>query len=71
MMSKEADKEELPRGFDCPGCGAHVEFPVYVYAHWSDPLTYTCPDCNTATEIRRGRITSTNKPKNLHDKSTA
>lgn len=49
----KATKE--PTGFTCD-CGEVVRYSAYVYAHWSEPLIYTC-DCKRRYEIRRGKAT--------------
>lgn len=46
-------KEELPKGFACE-CGKEHRFPLYVYAHWSNVLNFTCPDCGATYAIVRG-----------------
>jgi len=34
-------------GFTCI-CGREEKFPMYVYAHWYEHLTFICPDCQKA-----------------------
>jgi transcription elongation factor Elf1 len=49
-------KEELPKGFTCKKCGKEEVFPPYVYAHWNEPLTHSCP-CGRVHKILRGKAT--------------
>jgi len=45
--------DKLPKGFMCK-CGVWHSFPMYVYAHFREPLTYTCERCNRRYEILLG-----------------
>lgn len=43
-MTARRHEETLPEGFNCLSCGAEASFPPWVYAHWDERLTYTCPE---------------------------
>ena len=42
-----------PKGFTCE-CGENVEFAGYVYSHWRERLTHTCPKCGNKHAILMG-----------------
>jgi hypothetical protein len=42
-------------------CGNREKFPAYVYAHWREPLTYTCEKCGTKYTILMGIATKVEK----------
>ena len=44
---------ELTAGLKCE-CGHFEKFPMYVYAHWGIPLTFTCSECGARYEVLRG-----------------
>lgn len=44
---------ELAAGFDCK-CGKFHKYPLWVYAHWTTRLVFTCPDCKREYEIFAG-----------------
>jgi hypothetical protein len=47
------DKEDAyAKGYRCE-CGKYNEYPVYVFAHWSEILTHTC-ECKNQYNIRHG-----------------
>ena len=48
-------KEKLTEGMTCE-CGKYEKYPAYIYAHWDDPVIYTC-ECGIAYVIFRGRAT--------------
>lgn len=41
-------------GFTCK-CGAKVVYPLYVHAHWDDPLLYTRENCKAKYTILHGK----------------
>jgi len=53
-------KETLPKGFVCP-CGEKHKFTAWVYDHWQEPLTFTCPKCGKKAAIRSGVVTLSGK----------
>lgn len=46
---------KLVKGFTCE-CGTWHAFPSYVFAHWDDRLTHTCPECKAVHDVRRGVV---------------
>lgn len=42
-------------GYTCD-CGRYHKYPAYVYAHWSEQLTYTC-DCGSKVSLQNGVAT--------------
>ena len=49
----------LPEGLTCEACGHFEKYPAYVYAHWTEPLVYTCKTegCGKRYEIEAGVVT--------------
>lgn len=45
--------EDLPKGFDCE-CGEHHVYPLYVFAHWTDELVFSCDICKRTYTIQYG-----------------
>lgn len=58
----KAKAKPLPNGLICE-CGRQEMFPPYVYAHWDDEMTFTCPDCGQEYRVRKGRGRNTNSNK--------
>jgi hypothetical protein len=54
-----AKEKALPKGFNCHLCGKWHDFPSYVFAHWDEVLTFTCPvvNCGAKCSILRGNVT--------------
>lgn len=49
------DTPKLREGFTCEACKTQHKFPAYVYAHWRELLTFTCP-CGAKYEICAGAV---------------
>lgn len=47
-------KKSLPKGFKCE-CGTFHEFTVYVYAHWTMPLTHDSCPCGRIHSVCEGK----------------
>ena len=41
------------KGLTCK-CKTRHEYPAYVFAHWYEELTFTCPECNRKYSIIEG-----------------
>lgn len=54
-------KRNLPKGFTCT-CGVEHTFPLYVFAHWDEPLIHTC-DCGAKHTILQGKALRTKESK--------
>jgi hypothetical protein len=37
-------------------CGSSHRWPLYVFGHWNDIITFTCPECKTKVDIQSGII---------------
>ncbi len=57
-------KEEVVKGFTC-SCGKFNRYELYVYAHWRDPLKFTC-ECGRRYSIVCGFADLHFTPKRLH-----
>lgn len=51
MRTKSSDGR--PLGFFC-SCEQWHRFPLYVHAHWTEPITFECPDCRRLWTIAEG-----------------
>jgi hypothetical protein len=40
----------------CPECDMVWEMSPYAAAHWDEPMTYVCPQCETAYNMHAGRL---------------
>lgn len=60
-MAHPTPGPEPKSGLTCETCGEYEKFPAYVYAHWHEPLTYTCKVCGSRYEIEAGVITQLEK----------
>lgn len=49
-MRKEPEAKQLV----CK-CGHIEKFPLYVFAHWTERLDFTCPNCGAVWWIQRGK----------------
>lgn len=49
------ENTDTPAGHICT-CGKIHKWPLYVYAHWNDILSYKCPSCMREIEIVGGHI---------------
>lgn len=49
-------KPEFPKGFTCASCGKFTRYDAWVYAHWQELLTATCPACGKKYTLRAGRV---------------
>lgn len=54
VVKEQIKRKELPTGFKCT-CGTAQLYHAYVYAHWQEPLLFTCPYCRSQWEVLRGR----------------
>ncbi len=43
-MPKKLKATVVKDGIVCI-CGRKIEYGVWVYAHWSTPMSVSCPDC--------------------------
>jgi len=57
-MAGQVKREEyvLPKGWKCPKCKGFNFFSLWVYAHFSEPITWTCEKCGHQQAIQNGRI---------------
>lgn len=53
---RKSERKQLERGFTCK-CGVWEKFPAYVFAHYREDLTFTCPQCQRQWSIRDGVAT--------------
>lgn len=54
IYKEEADGYKQPIGHKCK-CGLEEMWPAYVYAHWNDPLRFTCK-CGLNVRIVAGHV---------------
>ena len=47
----------MNKSFTCK-CGREHKFPPYVFAHWDEALTFTCPNegCGRQARIKNGKV---------------
>lgn len=50
------------KGFTCK-CGEYHEYSGYVFAHWYEARTHTCPKCGAQHRILEGVATPIRKRK--------
>jgi transcription elongation factor Elf1 len=58
--SKKVSEPQLPTGFKCTQCGEEHIFPSYVFAHWDEHLTHTCPNCGARHSVYQGEADAIN-----------
>jgi len=46
-------KKEVPKGMTCE-CGEYTKYDMYVYAHWTVELVFTCPKCKAKYGLLEG-----------------
>jgi hypothetical protein len=44
-------------------CGEWHKFGAYVFAHWADSLTHTCPSCGAKHDVHKGKVELISKGK--------
>ena len=62
-------KKVIPKGFNCSTCARYEAFPMYVYAHGEDPITFTC-DCGAKHSIIMGHAMQIKKGKKEKNEKT-
>lgn len=46
----------MKKGFDCPHCGQYHEFSMWYFAHYDEPVSFTCPKCDKTTNLLNGEM---------------
>lgn len=46
-------KKKVPKGITCL-CDKFTPFGGWVYAHWSEPIKFTCDNCGRKVDVIEG-----------------